>query len=255
MLSTQFARTDSPNSPDPSASPINAILGARAVNSVQFFANAVDTRTRGIDIVANQRFPLGATGTLGLTVAANFNQTKVTGLNTSSSTINNTPSLQTALFDRQQRGRLETAQPRSKINLTANYAVGIFGVEVRTVQFGKVEYRDARLGSPAGNPNFLYSSIDQTFRAKWVTDLTVSVQLLKEIGLTFGANNIFNVYPDKYKINPRNNATNFSVDPLLSYNSTLDNTNRGRTLYNPNQFGYNGGFYFARLSLTLPTTK
>ncbi|MDF7813342.1 TonB-dependent receptor [Hymenobacter sp. YC55] len=248
VLSSQFSRTNPT---------VNTILGTLPVSQVQFFANAVDTRTRGIDIVANERLPLGP-GRLGLTVAANFNKTEVQRVR-SSSTIDNDPTpgainLQNTLFDRQQRGRLETAQPRSKINLTANYAVGIFGVEVRTVRFGAVEYKDARLGSPAGD-TFLYSSIDQTFRAKWVTDLTVSVQLLKEIGLTVGANNLFDVYPDKYRVNPRNNPNNFSVDPLLSYNSSLDNTNRGRTIYNPNQFGYNGGFYFARLSLTLPTTK
>ena len=248
VLSSQFSRSNPT---------VATILGTLPVSQVQFFANAVDTRTRGIDIVANERLPLGA-GRLGLTVAANFNKTEVQRVR-SSSTIDNDPTpgainLQNTLFDRQQRGRLETAQPRSKINLTANYSVGIFGVELRTVRFGAVEYKDARLGSPTGD-TFLYSSIDQTFRAKWVTDMTVSVQLLKEIGLTVGANNLFDVYPDKYKINPRNNANNFSVDPLLNYNSSLDNTNRGRTIYNPNQFGYNGGFYFARLSVTLPTTK
>jgi iron complex outermembrane recepter protein len=65
-----------------------------------------------------------------------------------------------------------------------------------------------------------------------------------------GANNLFNVYPDKYRVNARNNASNFAVDGT-SYASNLDNTNRGRTLYNPNQFGFNGTFYFARLNVTL----
>jgi iron complex outermembrane receptor protein len=121
------------------------------------------------------------------------------------------------------------------------------------VRFGAVEFKDARLGSPAGNPNFLFSSIDQTFSAKWVTDLTLSVQVAKQLSVMVGVNNLFDVYPDQFKIDPRNSATNFAVDPLLNYNSSLDNTNRGRTIYNPNQFGYNGGFYFARVNVTLPT--
>jgi iron complex outermembrane receptor protein len=79
------------------------------------------------------------------------------------------------------------------------------------------------------------------------------VQVAKQLSVMVGVNNLFDVYPDQFKIDPRNSATNFAVDPLLNYNSSLDNTNRGRTIYNPNQFGYNGGFYFARLNVTLPT--
>ena len=93
--------------------------------------------------------------------------------------------------------------------------------------------------------------LDQTFSAKWITDFTLSAQLLKQLMLTVGVNNIFNVYPDKVYVNPRNDPNNFSVDPNLSYTSSLDNSNRGRYLYNPNQFGYNGAFYFTRLAVTL----
>ncbi len=243
VLSSQFSRSNAT---------VNAILGSLPVSQVQFFANAIDTRTRGIDIVANNRSSLGP-GRLTLTVAANFNNTTVEKINSSSTIDADQTGLQNTLFDRQQRGRIENGQPRSKINLTAGYNLGIFGIEARTVRFGQVQYQDARLGSPAGNPNFLYSSIDQTFAAKWVTDLTLSAQFTKQVGLTIGASNLFDVYPDKYRIDPRNSATNFSVDPLLNYTSGLDNTNRGRTIYNPNQFGYNGGFYFARLIVGLPT--
>ncbi|TGE22845.1 TonB-dependent receptor [Hymenobacter metallicola] len=244
VLSSQFSRANAT---------VAAILGSLPVSQVQFFANAIDTRTRGIDVVANNRLDLGP-GRLTLTVAANFNNTEVRKVNSSSTIDADQTGLQNTLFDRQQRGRIETGQPRSKINLTAGYSVGIFSVEARTVRFGSVEYRDARLDNPAANNGFLFSSIDQTFSAKWVTDLTLSVQLNKEIGLTVGANNIFDVYPDKYRLNELNNEQNFAVG-ALAYNSSRDNTNRGRTIYNPNQFGYNGGFYFARLLVNLPTSK
>ena len=243
VLSSQFSRANPT---------VATILGTLPVSQVQFFANAINTRTRGIDIVANERLEVGP-GLLGLTVAANFNQTRVRKINSSSTIDADQTGLQNTLFDRQQRNRIESAQPRSKINLSANYTLGRFTLEARTVRFGAVEFKDARLGSPAGNPNFLYSSIDQTFSAKWVTDLTLSVQVAKQLSVMVGVNNLFDVYPDQFKIDPRNSATNFSVDPLLNYNSSLDNTNRGRTIYNPNQFGYNGGFYFARVNVTLPT--
>ena len=226
---------------------VTAILGALPVSRVQFFANAVNTRTQGIDIVANERLVLGEKSRLGLTAAANFNETVVRSLNSSSTTINNdqtagTTNLQNTLFDRQQRTRLESGNPRSKINLSANYGYGIFGIEARTVRFGEVQYKDA---DPAR------SFLDQTFAAKWITDLTLSAQIIKQVGLIVGVNNLFDVYPDRFIQNSRNDPNNFSADPNLSFNSTLDNTNRGRFVYNANQFGFSGAFYFARVNVTL----
>jgi iron complex outermembrane receptor protein len=226
---------------------VNTILGTRPVSQVQFFANAVNTRTRGIDIVLNERLSLGDNSRLLLTAAANFNKTEVTSLNSTSATINGdqttgTNNLQNRLFDRQQRTRLESGNPRSKINLSAAYTVGKFGVEARSVRFGEVKTADA---DPAR------ANLDQTFSAKWITDLTLSYQFVKQIGLTVGVNNLFNVYPDKIYVNPRNNPNNFSVDPATSFSSTLDNSNRGRYLYNANQFGFNGAYYFSRLTITL----
>ena len=236
VLSSSFARTNAT---------VNTILGSQPVSRVQFFANAVNTRTQGLDIVANERLVLGEKSRLGLTAAANFNQTTVRSFNSTSSTINNdqtvgTGNLQNTLFDRQQRTRLESGNPRSKINLSANYNYGIFGIEARTVRFGEVQYKDA---DPAR------SFLDQTFAAKWITDVTLSAQIIKQVSLLVGINNLFNVYPDKFIQNPRNNEFNFSVDPTQSYNSTLDNTNRGRFVYQANQFGFQGAFYFARVNV------
>ena len=242
VLSSQFAKS-SPAVTPPTT--VDQILGSLPVSRVQFFANAVNTRTQGIDIVANERLVLGEKSRLGLTAAANFNETLVRSFNSSSTTINDdqTGSLQNTLFDRQQRARLENGNPRSKINLSANYSYGIFGIEARTVRFGQVQYKDA---NPAR------SFLDQTFEAKWITDLTLSAQIIKQVGLVVGANNLFNIYPDKFIQNSRNDPNNFSVDPTLSFNSTLDNTNRGRFLYNANQFGFSGAFFFARVNVTLP---
>ena len=226
---------------------VKNILAGLPVSRVQFFANAVNTRTRGLDVVGNYRLPLGDQSRLLLTAAANFNKTEVRSFNSSSSTINGdqtagTTNLQNTLFDRAQRVRLESGNPRSKIVLSAAYSYGIFGIEGRSVRFGQVQTADA-------NPDRAF--LDQTYSAKWITDLTVSAQLLKQVGLTIGVNNLFDVYPDKLIINPRNDPNNFSVDPNLSYSSSLDNSNRGRFVYNPNQFGYSGAYYFARLSVNL----
>ncbi len=268
VLSTQFNRTNALV-----ASYLNA-AGATDVGLVQFFANAVNTTTKGVDIVLNDRLTLSPTSTLFLTAAANFTRTEVTGINVPNRLSD--ASLRTTFFDRQQAGRLESGQPQSKIVLAANYRLGKLGIEARTVRFGEVKYFDARLDPPATpevrNPTtgavtaiavtnpVRFSDIDQTFSAKWVTDLTLTFQLVKQLGVAVGANNIFNIYPDQFRLAARNSATNFNVDPGNSpanngdnraYASNLDNTNRGRTLYNPNQFGFNGAFYFVRLNVTL----
>jgi len=227
---------------------VRTILANRPdIGRVQFFANAVNTRTQGIDIVANQRVPLGENSRLLLTASANFNQTTVRGFNSSSSTINNdqtvgTTNLQNTLFDRQQRTRLEAGNPRSKINLSAAYTISKFSIEARSVRFGEIKTAD---------PDPTRANLDQTFSAKWITDVTLNAQLTKQVGLTLGVNNLFNVYPDKIYVNPRNFSTNTSADPSLSYASGLDNSNRGRYLYNANQFGFNGAYYFTRLNITL----
>ncbi|HEX8506523.1 MAG TPA: TonB-dependent receptor, partial [Hymenobacter sp.] len=246
VLSSQFAKTNAVGTPPVTI--VDQILGGLDVSRVQFFANAVNTRTRGLDIVANERLTLGPKSRLTLTAAANLNETVVRSFNSSSTTINNdrtvgTGNLQNTLFDRQQRTRLENGNPRSKVNLSANYGYGIFGIEARTVRFGEIQFKDA---DPAR------SFLDQTFAAKWITDLTLSAQLIKQVGLTVGASNLFNVYPDKFIQNPRNNEFNFSADPSQSYISTLDNTNRGRFVYPANQFGFTGAYYFARVNVTLP---
>ncbi|RPD50163.1 TonB-dependent receptor [Hymenobacter sediminis] len=224
VLSSQFNRGNAD---------VNTILGTLPVQGIQFFANAVDTRTRGIDIVANERLQLSADSRLTLTAAANFNETTVRGFN-SSAFIDAKPSLQNTLFDRAQRARLENGQPRSKINLSADYGYKIFSVNLRTVRFGEVQTKDA-------NPD--RSFIDQTFSARWVTDLVLSAQVIKNVGVSIGANNLFNVYPDRLYQDPNNNPSS------LSY-STLDATNRGRFPYNSNQFGYSGAFYFGRVNLS-----
>ena len=236
VLSTAFTRTNTI---------VNTILGTQPVSRVQFFANAVNTRTQGLDVVANSRLPLGEKSRLGLTAAANFNQTTVRSFNSTSTTINNdatvgTSNLQNTLFDRQQRTRLENGNPRSKILLSANYTYGIFGLEARTVRFGEVQTKDA---DPAR------SFLDQTYSAKWITDLTLTAQVIKQVSLAVGINNLFDVYPDRIIQNPRNSEYNFSVDPNLSYNSSLDNTNRGRFVYNASQFGFQGAFYFGRVNV------
>ena len=50
-------------------------------------------------------------------------------------------------------------------------------------------------------PTNATGTLDQTFGAKWITDLALSYALRSRYSLTVGADNIFDVYPDR-NLNP-----------------------------------------------------
>jgi iron complex outermembrane receptor protein len=234
------------------------------VNNVNFFANAANTKTNGIDIVAHTRIPIGKSN-LNFTIGANFNKNQVTGIN-STPLINdpakNDPSktpddwFKNRLFDRQQRSRIEVWQPNSKINLSVTYSIGKFDFSIRAVRFGQVKYvhnLDTEAKKADGtywNPQFARDAngkafIEQTFAPVWITDVVVGFRATKAFNISLGANNIFDVYPQQIYIDPRNAYG--SVD----YSAGRDASNRGRLLFQPNQGGYNGRFAFVRLLYTI----
>ncbi|QJD77794.1 TonB-dependent receptor [Spirosoma rhododendri] len=232
------------------------------INNVRFFANAADTRTKGIDIVATERLKAGP-GQLTLTAAINFNQNKVLSVNPSTlinSAANNENKggnpdtwFRNIFFDRSQVALLETGQPQNKINLSASYTINKFDVTLRTVRFGSVTNR-TNLDPYAKNASGAYYNsqfarneagdpyIDQTFNPVWITDLTLNYRFTKAVSLSLGANNLFDIYPDQIYIDPRNALG--SVD----YASGRDASNRGRFLFGSNQGGFNGRFLFTRLT-------
>ena len=244
----------------------------RGVNAVQFWTNAIDTRTFGVDVVLTNRVQLRS-GTLNLSLAGNYNDNKVTGLHSNSKIddpINN-PSLtdpsknpaldlKNVLFDRLQISRIEVAQPKTKVNLTANYQIKKFDITVRDVYFGKIKTvnaLDPNALKTDGTPfNDLLPGVDQTFAAKIITDINVNYKLHRGITIGVGANNLFDVYPDRVFIDPRNDPQAVYNNPIVGanqsvggYNAGRDVSNRGRFLFNPNQFGYNGRYLYARAAV------
>ena len=222
VLSSSFRRFNAPEAPA-----VDNILDQYPelddVSSVIFFTNAIDTRTKGIDAVISFVDKLG-NGQFAITGAANFNKTTVQG-EARVSTITN-PLLQARLFARDEKGRIEEAQPRHKISINFNYKVAKWTFNVRSTNFGKVATRDP------GNP-----ALDEFFSPKTVTDASMSYKLANFANITIGANNIGNTYPDRLK--------NFA------------NTGEGRFVYSraATQFGFNGGYYYTSLVFELHNLK
>jgi iron complex outermembrane recepter protein len=197
--------------------------GLAGVAGGRYFTNAVDTRTRGFDVVANYGMLLANGGMLRLVGGYNQSRTRVTRV---SETPPELRAFQSVLFDRIERGRIEQGQPRNNVNLTVNYTQGRLGLNVHNQRFGDV----SQLASDTTG------ALDQTFRGKVVTDMDVSYRMLNRVRLSVGANNLFDVYPDEWKDFHR------GVDGAL--------TTAGIYRYpgGTAPFGMNGRFVYVRMS-------
>ncbi|MDZ7876272.1 MAG: TonB-dependent receptor [Saprospiraceae bacterium] len=202
---------------------INSLLtagGAAAdVTQVAFATNAINTITKGIDIVLGASPKLGK-GVFDATIAANFTENKIDG---ATKTTDKLPADQfgKTFFGRLEESRIVVGQPRSKIAVSLGYRISGVNVNLRATQFGEVAVWD--------NTN---TALDETFTPKTITDLTVSYKY--KIGtLTLGANNLLDVYPDKIK--------------------NVGNTSDGRFIYSRNvsQFGFGGRYIYAAMRVDL----
>ncbi|MBL0219128.1 MAG: TonB-dependent receptor [Myxococcales bacterium] len=194
------------------------------VSQAQFFANAVDTDTRGMDVVIDYSVDVGQ-GNLSLTASANFTTTKVQRVNIPRSLESrfgaNPDQLRTFLFGRLATNRLEDSVPHQKGTAGLRYALAGLSALVRANYYGRARYR-------ADDP-----AADEVFGAKVLFDLDIGYQITKNVLVSVGADNLLNTFPDRV----RKDA----------------NSSFGRFLYSRNvsQFGENGGFYYGKLELTL----
>jgi iron complex outermembrane recepter protein len=202
--------------------------GLTGVNGGRFFTNAIDTRTTGIDVVGNygRRFEDG--GIVRLTAGYNQSKTKVTRVASTPAALS---AFQESLFGRVERARIEVGQPRNNLLLSAMYDWKQFGLVVRTHRYGEV----TSFGTPVNR------SLDQTFSARWITDIAGSYTLLRRFRVTAGVDNLLDIYPDR-----NNNPGDYVTE------STGGNANFGIFPYSGiTPFGFNGRFVYVRVSTGL----
>ncbi|HBK71020.1 MAG TPA: signal protein [Flavobacteriaceae bacterium] len=172
--------------------PVEQILIDNDVLALQFFINAVNTKTTGTDIVIDySNVPVGE-GSFGASLAMNFNNTKLEGK------VANPSILETGgydIFNHREELRITDSRPKSKILLGLNYAVSGFNVALNNTRFGEVTVA----GETAVD--------DQVHSSKIVTDFIMGYDFSDSVSLSFTANNLFDVYPDIL-----NDGTNGTVD-------------------------------------------
>lgn len=179
----------------------DAILSAAGLSQVQFMANAVDTKTKGVDFVMSYNMPWDS-GSLTLTGAGNFTETKVSRNDNGDPIIKTGAFLQgfdQQLFNREEVSRIEVAQPRSKVILGAILNLNKFTIAANATRFGEVDYVHPS-GTPIANAwnGGAIETRDQTFSAKTLVDLNLSLKLSDAFTVGVNGSNIFNVYPDRH---------------------------------------------------------
>jgi iron complex outermembrane recepter protein len=201
--------------------------GFPGISGARYFTNAIDTRTLGVDIVANYGFAIGATSTLRLTGGFNYNVNRVLRVAPTPPALS---AFQETLFDRVERARIEVGQPKDNVYLSGVFNYNDLGFTLRTQRFGEV----TSFGTPTNG------SLDQTFGAKWITDVNASYTFAGRFTFTAGVDNVFDVYPDV------NNQGSGTTPPGTG---TAGNNNFGIFPYNQiSPFGFNGAFYYGRLT-------
>lgn len=209
--------------------------GFRTTNAARFFVNGLDTRTRGLDLVATYRMNLGDVGRLTLTGGYNYNKTKLNEILAAPGPLAAVPGV--VLFGRQERLRLIQGSPRDKINLSLDYEHDWLGFTARANRFGKVFAAGGELG-PAGSGIFN----DLEMEPKWVTDLELRLKAGEMATFAIGANNLFDVYPD---LVPAGLAGTTSAGANVFYPATSYVVPYSQ--YSP--FGFNGRFVYGRMSI------
>ena len=197
------------------AQAVLANLGITGVTAARYFNNAIDTRTRGIDVVGTWSLPLAASN-LDLTASYNYNKTDVTRIAPN-------PAALTALganlerIGRDERGRVEEGFPRDKFALTANWKLAHWDLAAGATRYGTFTTRHATI--PAQ---------DQEFDPKWTLDASVNFRPNAQWTVTVGADNLLDEYPEQA-------IYANSTSGLIPY-----------SLYSP--FGFNGRYVYARVA-------
>jgi iron complex outermembrane receptor protein len=194
VLSGQFSASD--NTLDPT---FIAALDNLHVGSAQFFANAVNTTNKGLDVVIDYSKTVGL-NRFRVLFTGNFQHMNIDKVNYPPILGSTTALKETFLSEREKKFILASAPPQ-KFSLNPEFGHKNFTVGTRFTYFGKIVldgYGDGSTLTPTvPTDNGSAQLPDQyVYSGKIVSDLYFSYKLNKSVRLSLGADNIFNVHPD-----------------------------------------------------------
>lgn len=194
-------------------------IGSRA-EAAQYFTNAINTRTRGLDVTGDY-----STGVFGGTANLNavFNFTRTTIPNEDNIPL--PPELQGTgedLIGKYDEGGLlamTKERPAWRSGVTGQFSRGAWNALARYSYYGKYS-----------SSLYSYSGTDvQNYSGKGITDAEIGFTPARGFKISLGARNIFDVYPDRM-----NEGNGFDIFPWPP----------------ASPFGYNGRFAYTRVEVT-----
>jgi iron complex outermembrane recepter protein len=196
--------------------------------SISTFVNGVDTRTQGIDFSATYSSDIGDMGTIDWGLNANYNKTKVVAESLPPPGVTSSPA--DTVLDKYSKSTLTETTPKFRATASAFWTWNKLSVNLRESYYGAAK----ELNSDDNGIDTYFKS-----KAKFITDLEVSYQIVNPVKIAIGANNLFNTYPTKVPQSYR--------DAQYFYN---DNGYASSVYPTFSPFGINGGYYYARATLS-----
>jgi len=193
------------------ALPALAYVGAGG--TVQYFTNGFNTKTKGVDLVVTYPLSLGIAGTLDTALAYNYNKTDVTKFD---------PNVisPARIID------IQHYAPNHRANLNLSYGWGPIRAVAHENYYGTFRDENDYPG--------------QLFSPSFTTDFELGYQVLKNLTAAIGGRNIFNAFPDK--------IANTAATPI--YPTTGGEADGELYPRTGGPFGFNGAFWYVRLSAT-----
>jgi iron complex outermembrane receptor protein len=202
---------------------------ATGTTGINVFANGIDTRTRGADLVFN--FPVDyAFGKIDWSVGATYNDTSITKLP-------GTPALLagSTLYDATALSDLTTATPKYVVNFGALWTYDKYTVNLLEKVYGPSSRWQNDNGDNSTNvPVYFKSRIG----VSPITNLDLAYQVQNHLKLSIGAVNLFNKFPN-----------HLNGELLARYTAAHDNS----AVFNYSSwspYGIDGGFYYAKATFT-----
>ena len=259
VLTDQFARPSGVFAAGTPQRDLQLQFDAAGATAATFFANSINTESKGIDVVLSHKTSFGNNVSLKSDLSGTFSETYRVGAIKGSPTLIANGQVN-RYYSEASRIYLQEAIPRVKANLTNSLSYKKFDFFLRNVYFGKVT--DPNTADVNGDGRVEGAIINgqvveiehPTWGAKIITDLSVGFKVTEAAKIVIGANNIFDIYPDE------NLGSQSAIRPTLASGavaytaapSTIDLSNANQFVYsrNTSQFGQNGRFLFARLSFS-----
>ncbi len=156
------------------------LCASRNITAANFFTNAVDTRTEGVELVVTYVMPL-LDGSLDLSLAYANAETEIRR-------VNDPLVAGVILVGVEERNTIEDATPEDKAILTASWRNETWSLLTRATYFGEA----TRVFNFGGG-----FEPEQTYGSAWQVDLEGGYALKSGLELFVGASNLFDQYPDK----------------------------------------------------------